>query len=105
MADMAADHEQAAAADASDHAAALGSRIHGDMFANGVAGANFQARRLAMEFQILWRGADGSERINRGARAYGGAAVNHHMGFQNHALAEARLRAYHAIRTDTDAGP
>ena len=50
LADMAADHALAAAADAGGHAAALGPGVHGDMLANGVAGADFKRRRLAMKF-------------------------------------------------------
>ena len=60
--DMDADHEQAAVADARDHAAALGAGIHGDVLADHVAAADDELRRLAAIFQILRLVPDRGER-------------------------------------------
>ena len=50
MGHMDADHEQAIVADAGQHAAAFGSRIHGDVFANGIIAADLQNGFFALVF-------------------------------------------------------
>ncbi len=100
MGDVGADHEQAIVADTGFHAVALGARVHGDVFADLVAGADDQNRLLALIFQVLRPRSDRGKRKDRGFRPDRRPAINDHMGMELNAIAQADLRADHAIGAD-----
>ncbi len=63
--DMCADHEETVVADPGHEATAVRSGIHGDVFADGVVGADDELGSLAAVLQVLGRKAQGSERKDR----------------------------------------
>src|SRR5262245_37805820 len=79
MADMGADHEEAAVADAREPAAVLGPEVHGDVFADVAVGADLEPRRSAAIADRLRRCAERRERIDLGARSDAGVAGHMHM--------------------------
>jgi len=70
-------HEQVTIADRRHAAAALGAAMDGDELAEDVAGADFEASRLAFVFQILRREPDRRKREDLVAGADRGVAVDH----------------------------
>ena len=101
---MRAHHKQAITADFGHRATALRARVHGHMFANFIARADFQRHIFIAEFQILLHMANRSERINMGFIANAGIAGHRDMAFQHHAIAELHIARHHAIRPDAYIG-
>src|SRR5215471_6740636 len=99
MADVRADHEEAAIAHAGDAAGVLGAEIHGDVLADITTGADFEPRRSAAILDRLRRRAERGERIDFGARADRSMAGHVHMGDERTSLADRNVRANHTIGT------
>src|SRR5262245_26372460 len=105
VADMRADHEEAAVAHACDAATVLGPQIHGDMLADIAVGADLESRRSAAILDRLRRRAERSERIDLAAWADCGVTGHMHMGDEGAVLANGDVRADHAIGADGDLRP
>ena len=100
-----ADHEQSAIADPGQHSAALGSRVHGRMFADGVVGAYLQAGGLALVFEILRRHSDRRERVNGRARSDGRPSGDDDVRDQSDAVLQDDIGTHGAVRTDENVLP
>src|SRR5262245_10781397 len=105
MADMGADHQEAAIAHLGDAAVILGSGIHGDAFANIATGTDHQPGRTAAILDRLRRRAERCERIDHGARADRGVTGNMNMRHQPAAVADRDMRADDAIGADRHVMP
>ena len=76
---MGTNHEQTVAARPRYHAAAFGARVHRHVLADHGVRPDDQFGILSVVFEILWRQADRSERINDAVGADLGAALDHRM--------------------------
>ena len=103
MRHMRAHHEEVPVPDGGVHAAAPGARIHGDMLADDISGADLQRRRLIGIFEVLRRMPDRCEREYPCVRANGCASRDNDMGVQNAAIAESDFPAHMAKRPDLHA--
>jgi hypothetical protein len=97
---MGAHHEQAVVADARDHAATPGTRVHGHVLADDVVGADDQLRLLARVLQVLRLVADRGEGKDPGVGADTRAAGHDHVGVQAHAVGYLDTGANAAVRAD-----
>ncbi len=100
---MAAIHEVAAVADAGDAAAGHGADVHGDGFADGAAGADFEPGQFAAIAQRLRRGAQRDERIDRAVIADRRLRRDVHMRDQLAIGADHDMATDDAIGTDRGA--
>src|SRR5262249_6874524 len=105
VADMGADHEKPAIADASGAAAVLGPKIHGHVLADIATGTDLEPGRSAAVLDRLRRRAERSERIDLGARTDRGVAGYVHMGTERAPLADGDVRTDHAIGADRHLRP
>ena len=97
---VAADHEEAMAADAGLAMALHGTDVHGRVLADDVVVADDQLGGLVLVLQVLRREAQGREGMHHGLRADRGMAVHHHMRHEVDTLFQHGVGADHAIRTD-----
>ena len=92
------------------HAAPFGAGIHGDPFTDHTIRPDMKGGGFALEFQILRRMADGSERIDAGARTHhrttghGDMADQFNLVFQDDIWANGAKRTDDHIRTQTGGG-
>ena len=100
MCDVRAHHEQVPVADDGAHAAAFRARIHGDMLADDVSGADLKRRWLAGIFQVLWRMADRCKGEDPGPGTDIRTPCQYDMGLQNTAVTELDFPADMAERPD-----
>jgi hypothetical protein len=98
VADMNAGHQQAIRSKACHASAARGAAADRDVFADRVAVAHLERRRLAVVLQILWRHADRTKRMKGVVCADAGVPVEHHMGDQRAALSQHNIGANRRIR-------
>ena len=103
MGDVAAGHEETVVALLRQPAAAGGTGVHGDVFADAVAGADHQPRVLARVFQVLRRLANAGEGIEGRAGADLGVAHDDDMGLEHHPVAQPHAGADVAEGADADA--
>src|SRR5436190_24385234 len=103
MSYMAAVHEVAAVADASDAAAGHGAGVHGDGFADGAAGPDLEPGQFAAIAQRLRRGAQRDERVD------GAAVADRRLRRDVDMRDQSAVSADHHMATDdaigTDRGP
>ena len=105
MRDMTVRHEQAVISDPRDAATAIGARLHGHIFADAVARADFQPCMLTFEFQILRIVTDGRKGIYDRLGSNRGIACHDDMGFKLCPVAKTHIRTDQTERADTDALP
>ena len=99
---VAGHHEQAIVAHPCHAAAGHGAGIHGHVLANGVAGADDQAGRLALVGQVLGRATQACKRMDVAAFADLGSALDVDVGGQAHVVGQAHVRADDAVGADLD---
>src|SRR4029077_6046958 len=100
VADVSADHDEAAVADPRDATAVFGADVHGDALAQLAARADDQFGRAAAIMHRLRRRAERGERIDHGALADRGDAGDVDVADKTHAVFELDLRPDQAIRPD-----
>src|SRR5205823_1572880 len=93
-------HEHVAIADFRDAAAAARAAVNRDELAKDIALANHELGTLAAEFQVLRNEADRGERMNLGALADFGPAVDDGGGANSTVRVDADMRTDHRMGTD-----
>ncbi|MEO6707984.1 MAG: hypothetical protein ABI054_11005 [Planctomycetota bacterium] len=102
VSDVRAGHEQAVARDARDPAAFDRAAVDRDELADRVPVADLELRRLVLVRKVLGRAAEVGLADHDVVRAERGDAVDHHVGPELGAIADAHGRADHTVRTDHD---
>src|SRR5262245_58074935 len=100
VADMGADHEETAVADAGDATAVLGAGVHRHVLADIATGADLEPRGSAAILGRLRRRAERRVWIDLTAWPNRGVAGQVDMSDKDAALADADIRADHAIGAD-----
>ena len=100
VSNMTSDHEQPPITHAGHPAPAVGAGLHGDVFADDVAGADHQHGAFARVFLVLWRSSEGGKRIDLGLVSKAGLALNDHVGMQAAAVTQHHARPDVAKRAD-----
>src|ERR1019366_8225205 len=96
-------HHQRVTADFGFHPAAFGAAVNGRELADHVVVADFDDRRFALEFEVLWFPADGGELPDAIALTDRGITLDHRAGADHAAGSYLDVRSDHRARTDFDA--
>src|SRR3954471_18204339 len=100
MRDVSIGHDQAFAADAGEASSGRGTSMDGDALANHIVVADFEARLLAFELQVLWFQPQRRKWEDSVVRADSGGPLEHDMREQFAVLAHFDICANDAKRTN-----
>jgi hypothetical protein len=98
-------HHQTIIAERSDHPSTLCTAVYGNKLTYAVSGADPRFGRLILVLKILWREANGNERVHMRVVTNEGPSVDDYMSFQAHAVTQDCVVTYDRIGANITIAP